>query len=669
MQKAIYSILEVKIIKGFIFVLIILGLLSCSDSSSRSKNENKQILLKELLHNYSEDRDSLKRESVFFLIKNMHNNGYLAGNKLTLNNELFSILHNKSEDWKKAQPWYSNAIKKIMDSLANEYGHLKSSDLEYCTDIQNLSSEFLITHIDEAFEVWQKPWTKHLSFEQFCEYILPYRCFNEAPEYWRLPYKEKFSIALNNIVDSANTLAVGAKINEIAKPYFSTAFDYFPGDISALNMLKSKYGNCSGNAAYKLFAMRSLGIPAVVDFIPMYGNNPNRHYWNSTLDQYGNPISFEEPLNDPNSEVPFLEKFTLTKVFRKTYALQSDKTELLKLSKNDVPLLFHDLKFKDVTQEYLCVSDIKLKLSHKPLNALYAYLCVFNNQGWQPVHFSKVARDSTVIFTCMGRNVVYAPMYYIDGNLISAGEAFYISKKGWIQPFAPKLDSVINMQLTRKFNMVKRKENWLNTLIGAEFQAANNIMFKDAVTLYAIDKRPSQYKESVAIVCNKSFRYFRLLFNEDSTIISGEYDGACIAEIEFIDKKGNKLKGHPIFKEGRKYLYYLPENCFDGNALTFYEDTREINKKYIGLDMGRPVSISTISFQARNDLNNVQIGDKYELFYWYKGSFIAFEKQVAIDTVLNFRNVPANTLYWLRNLSSGSEERIFTYENEEQVWW
>lgn len=30
---------------------------------------------------------------------------------------------------------------------------------------------------------------------------------------------------------------------------------------------------------------------------------------------------------------------------------------------------------------------------------------------------------------------------------------------------------------------------------------------------------------------------------------------------------------------------------------------------------------------------------------------------------------PSNALFRLRNLTRGKEERIFTYDNGEQVWW
>ena len=42
--------------------------------------------------------------------------------------------------------------------------------------------------------------------------------------------------------------------------------------------------------------------------------------------------------------------------------------------------------------------------------------------------------------------------------------------------------------------------------------------------------------------------------------------------------------------------------------------------------------------------------------------------KTATDYTITFDNVPDNALLWLRNLTEGREERIFTYENGRQVW-
>ena len=43
-------------------------------------------------------------------------------------------------------------------------------------DAHIITAEYLIDNIDCAFDNWQKrPWNRSLSFEDFCEYLLPYR--------------------------------------------------------------------------------------------------------------------------------------------------------------------------------------------------------------------------------------------------------------------------------------------------------------------------------------------------------------------------------------------------------------------------------------------------------------------------------------------------------------
>ena len=85
------------------------------------------------------------------------------------------------------------------------------------------------------------------------------------------------------------------------------------------------------------------------------------------------------------------------------------------------------------------------------------------------------------------------------------------------------------------------------------------------------------------------------------------------------------------------------------------------------MDLNRPISISMIRYLPRNDLNTIEVGDTYELFFW-KDNWISLGKQVAQEQYLDYL-APEGALYWLRNLSGGKEERIFTYEDGKQVWW
>jgi len=59
---------------------------------------------------------------------------------------------------------------------------------------------------------------------------------------------------------------------------------------------------------------------------------------------------------------------------------------------------------------------------------------------------------------------------------------------------------------------------------------------------------------------------------------------------------------------------------------------------------------------------------KYELFYW-DDEWKSLGRSSVMNKSLDFNNVPAGCLYWLKADGSDEEERIFTIENGKQVWW
>ncbi len=74
--------------------------------------------------------------------------------------------------------------------------------------------------------------------------------------------------------------------------------------------------------------------------------------------------------------------------------------------------------------------------------------------------------------------------------------------------------------------------------------------------------------------------------------------------------------------------------------------------------------------RSNNDGSTVFLekGEKYELFYWEDG-WESFGTQTATEEPLRFKELPAKRLYWLVKEDSDEEERIFTYDNNKQIWW
>src|SRR5690606_38566189 len=65
-------------------------------------------------------------------------------------------------------------------------------DIRYESDLRTVTADFLIYNIEKAFESWSGPYANHLSFDEFCEYLLPYRAANEPISDWRREFEENY---------------------------------------------------------------------------------------------------------------------------------------------------------------------------------------------------------------------------------------------------------------------------------------------------------------------------------------------------------------------------------------------------------------------------------------------------------------------------------------------
>jgi hypothetical protein len=184
------------------YVLFILFISCCSFYNSDLENALKlagdnRAELETVLNHYKHDpADSLKYKAACFLIENMPLHFYLKENV-----ELFQIMDslNRSE-------------------LSNEEVYIRFDSIkkrtfvhpqEVLRDIETLSSDFLVQHIDKSFTNWESsPWKDQVTFENFCEYILPYTVFNEKRELWTDYYREKYGRYLAGYVQEKGSAEI-----------------------------------------------------------------------------------------------------------------------------------------------------------------------------------------------------------------------------------------------------------------------------------------------------------------------------------------------------------------------------------------------------------------------------------------------------------------------------
>lgn len=639
-------------------LLVPLFFAMCTNKSKLEKAldqaaKNRLELLKVLQHYTDEHKDSQKYQAACFLIENMPIHGFNCRTK-----EFYPIIDslNRSD-------LNVHDLTRVFDSLVS---NVKISPPVYHADIKTLSSDFLIKHIDQAFETWQNSyWYDETRFHDFCEYILPYAVSTEKREDWLDYYHSKYSNYLSSYLLSSDTLTIEdfcQKINEELIAESKMILNHkLPHEYPPIMVDNIRAGSCDDYTARTTYIMRSLGMPVCIDFSPQL-RGLNAHSWNVLIGRDGATYPFSG-FDEPISLWKVSQSSNWPKVFRKMYSIQEESLAAQDLGES-LPGFLNSPTIKDVSSDYLHVSDVSLELTKvNGINPKIAYLCVFKDR-WDPVHWGRVEKGK-VNFTNMGLNFIYLPAYYQNNQLIAAGDPFLLDSLGQVHKIAPRLDQVQTLKLERKFWTSERTRMFIVRMLNGRFQGSNDAAFKNFDDLYTITQLPKMTYNTVDIAGGKKYRYVRY--------IGAEKSFTNVAEIEFYTKNGNetiKLTGKiigtnnpPIDRRG-----YDKENAFDGDVLTFFNSTFDI-KAWTGLDLKTPRSISKIRYLPRNDDNNIRLGDRYELVYWDNGKWNSLGEIIADDENLIYKNCPVGALFLLHNHTRGKEERIFTYENEEQIWW
>lgn len=592
------------------------------EESLKESGKNRPELEKVLAH-YA--NDSLKLQAAYFLISNMP--GHHSWDSPQL-----SAYRNKMDS---IYPEASSVTKRVVYSIPwhNDFSMEARQRVE---DIQVIKGDFLIKHIDNAIAMWKTcPWLKELPFEDFCEYLLPYRVgdepltsMDETHFWWKVVQQSMMDYQFTPRLDDIKSFQNMYIINNDA-PYYLT-MPWKGKDTYTMDCLDMCY--------YDILGFRQTGIPSTIDLIPNWATRNGRHYWCAIIDQACMNDNFSDTYNPVTG-----------KVYRMTY---SHNPIPIPNRKDSIPEFFQNPFLKDVTEKYIKITSVEVSLSNhiKGHSPHYLYLAVFNDMEWKPVAWSSIKRDKAR-FDKMGLNIVYLPIYYQGKQQYCADYPFHIDKMGRIKKLCADKKSLITLELTRKYPMTYLKVQWGKSIEGSIVEAANDIDFAHADTLATITSMGNALNwTSVPIHANKSYRYWR---------VSKLRHPITLAGLKFILQNGQKTIGEPLLsKRGDSNL-----NAFDNNPLTSgnYMD-------WVGCDLKEAQNLSEIRLLPRTDDNGISIGHQYRLFYFGKDGWVKVGEQRATQQKLIFNNVPSGALYWLQDITEGHEERIFTYEDGKAVF-
>ena len=623
--------------------------------------ENRKELEK-VLHYYRINlADSLKYKAACFLIENIPFYTYSDSEQF--------------ENYKSYYTWLKKSKGKtpqqVADSIKKIYGPMKEPSKK--RDIMEIDSAYLCHNIDWAFKVWQEqPWGKNISFEMFCEYLLPYRIGDEPLTYWREMYYDKYNSLLDSLrmSDSLDiedpVVAANYIISKLPdKSYYYTSETPYPFGHIGPEYVQYLSGTCREVTDFAVYLFRALGIPCAIDFVPVRSYINAGHFWLTTWNKDG-----EEYMTDfPQKLRPVRKNWWYrwddsSKVYRYTFSVNRDLYEQMAKYGEEVYPFWRLPKFTDVTYGYGYNFKKELVI---PLEKQYktkrsgkmAYLCVSDRDRWTPVDWT--AYDAGHLAFQYVRNGSFMRVAtYEDGTLCFLTDPFYVDKQSNENCYYPAGKGKEDVVLYAKCD-IGRENMFRDRMIGGVFEGSNHPDFLEKDTLFIIQGRPNRLNTTVKSWSDKKYRYLRYF---------GPPRSACnISEVAFYEKNdtvalSGKVIGTPgCYQHDGTHEY---TNVFDGKTWTSFDYFKPTGG-WAGLDLGRKVCVDRIVYTPRNRDNYVRPDDVYELFYCDRDWKSAGKIKATADSLV-FRDIPVNTLLLLRNHTRGLDERIFIYENGTQLW-
>lgn len=591
-----------------------------------TQSEKNRPELEKVLTHYADD--TLKLKAARFLIANMP--GHFTWNSALLTRYQAAL--------DSLYPDMSSVVKRVMYSIP-WHNDFAMDTCHHVEDIQVIRGDYLIHHIDNVVAMWQGcAWLKDLSFEDFCEYLLPYRLGDEplveadSTHYWwklvsRWIDDYQFSPALLDDIRSFQRMHIAEGDNLY---FINVAVPFLEQGQRTLGCLDQCY--------YDVLGFRQTGIPSTIDMIPDWPTRNGRHYWRTVID--GSCV---------NDNYAKMSTPAAAKVYRMTY---SRNPIPMPDGRDSIPELFRNPFLRDVTEKYVKTADLEVRLPRdfRGKAPKYLYLAVFNDLEWKPIAWSRV-KGGKAHFERMGRNLVYLPVCYRGEKMQCVGEPLFVDRMGRVKPLVADKEQTVTMTLTRKYPLTYPKIQWGRTVEGCVLEAADDAAFTRPDTLNTISSMGTALNwVSLPTGTAKAYRYWR---------VSKQGRPVTLAELKCILPSGQQAEGTPL-SSGRGGFNL---KAFDGDPLTYnnYMD-------WVGIDLGQARVLQEVRLLPRTDDNGIAVGHLYKLFYFGHDGWVELATQRAIGQELTFTNVPAGALYWLQDVTRGREERIFTYEDGRVVF-
>ena len=425
--------------RGFFLTVTIVLLAGCTSRSAlenalNQAGSNRSELETVLKHYRTTDANPQKLYAAEYLIENMPGHYSYAGNQIY---EYYDYAARILADKSLTPEQQRDSLLAITD--------LKYRDLPNHTipDAQVIKADFLINNIDKSYNQWTTcPWASQVTFDEYLEWMLPYKAIElQELDYWRDTLLAHFGKGLEhpiiNDVEYNTTMGVADMIRNDTYNALNRYGLYTREGLpllSAYLQVHQTYGDIPDYALTAVLAMRSVGIPAVLDETPVGSRGTAATKWFVIISDRGEHLASEWDLSTMIGG-GFFPYDRGPKVYRNSYAINKERQKYKRNARYQYPF---DLGKKDVTSQYFLTCNIQLpvdKAVRSQLKDKYVYIASAvrsEEKPWQIVDFG-VMKHGKATFHDMGREVLYQIQGYNGETLIPISEPFILHKDGSIE--------------------------------------------------------------------------------------------------------------------------------------------------------------------------------------------------------------------------------------------
>ena len=188
-------------------------------------------------------------------------------------------------------------------------------------DLTQLTSEFLVEHVQYAYRAWDAaPWAKSVPERYFLENVLPYASINERRDAWRKDFFERFSPLVQDAKTPSEAAAIlNQKVFPMVEVIYSTQRP--KADQSPYESIEAGMASCTGLSVLLIDACRAVGVPARFVGTPRWSDDSGNHSWVEIWDDGWHFTGAAEPTGDELNKAWFTDRAAGAKKDSETYGI------------------------------------------------------------------------------------------------------------------------------------------------------------------------------------------------------------------------------------------------------------------------------------------------------------------------------------------------------------